>query len=79
MTATRSNTGQPGSDRAQAGQASEAPDAELPAASAVAAFLRVHPEFLAEHPDLYRVLDPPRRVHGERMADQLERAILIIG
>lgn len=48
-----------------------AAETELPTASAVAAFLRAHPEFLAERPDLYRTLDPPRRVHGERMADHM--------
>jgi hypothetical protein len=37
----------------------------------VAAFLRAHPEFLAERPELYRTLDPPRRVHGDRMADHM--------
>lgn len=44
---------------------------ELPPAAAVAAFLRAHPEFLADHPDLYRTLNPPKRVHGERMADHM--------
>ncbi|MBX6375252.1 MAG: DUF484 family protein [Acetobacteraceae bacterium] len=38
---------------------------------AVAAFLRAHPEFLAERPDLYRVLLPPKRVHGEVFADHM--------
>ncbi|MBD0274434.1 MAG: DUF484 family protein [Acetobacteraceae bacterium] len=69
MTSPRSGTG-----RADPGQAAapEAADAErLPAPPAVAAFLRAHPEFLAEHPDLYRVLAPPKRVHGERMADHM--------
>jgi uncharacterized protein YigA (DUF484 family) len=40
-------------------------------AAHVAAFLREHPSFLAEHPDLYRVLLPPVRVHGEAMADHM--------
>ena len=44
----------------------------------VAAFLRANPGWLAEHPELYAVLEPPARVHGERMADHmaamLERA-----
>jgi len=31
----------------------------------------VHPEFLAERPELYRSLSPPRRVHGERVADHM--------
>jgi uncharacterized protein YigA (DUF484 family) len=49
------------------------PDAEadLPEAEAVAAFLAAHPDFLAERPDLYRILTPPRRVHGERLADHM--------
>lgn len=35
------------------------------------AFLRAHPGFLAERPELYRALDPPTRVHGERLADHM--------
>jgi len=46
-------------------------DAAAPTAEAVADFLRTHPEFLAERPELYRVLDPPRRIHGERLADHM--------
>lgn len=38
---------------------------------AVEAFLRANPEFLAERPDLYRDLNPPRRVHGESLADHM--------
>jgi len=38
----------------------------------VAAWLRAHPGFLAARPDLYRVLAPPRRVHGEGLADHME-------
>jgi uncharacterized protein len=37
----------------------------------VAAFLRAHPTWLAEHADLYRVLAPPRRMHGEALADHM--------
>ncbi len=37
----------------------------------VAAFLRAHPAWLAEHPELYRLLAPPRRVHGEALADHM--------
>jgi uncharacterized protein YigA (DUF484 family) len=37
----------------------------------VAAFLRAHPSFLAERPELYRALAPPRRVHGEALADHM--------
>lgn len=40
-------------------------------ADEVAAFLRAHPEFLARRPELYRVLDPPARVHGEALADHM--------
>jgi uncharacterized protein len=40
-------------------------------AEAVAAFLRAHPHFLAERPDLYRALTPPVRVHGEVLADHM--------
>lgn len=46
-------------------------EAELPAPEAVAAFLEAHPDFLAERPELYRLLSPPRRVHGERLADHM--------
>ncbi|MFC7608648.1 hypothetical protein [Teichococcus aestuarii] len=37
----------------------------------VAAWLRAHPGFLAEQPELYRLLAPPRRVHGEELADHM--------
>ena len=37
----------------------------------VAAWLRAHPRFLAESPDLYRWLAPPERVHGDAMADHM--------
>ena len=37
----------------------------------VAAFLRAHPDFLADRPELYRVLTPPARVHGEALADHM--------
>lgn len=40
-------------------------------AEAVAVFLRAHPEFLAERPELYRALHPPKRLHGERLADHM--------
>jgi uncharacterized protein YigA (DUF484 family) len=40
-------------------------------AEEVEAFLRAHPHFLAERPDIYRVLVPPRRLHGERRADHM--------
>jgi len=76
VTATRSNTGggqpQPGSGSAAAGgDSGTAAEGELPAPQAVEAFLRASPAFLADRPDLYRVLDAPRRVHGERLADHM--------
>jgi uncharacterized protein YigA (DUF484 family) len=40
-------------------------------AALVEAFLRAHPGFLAERPALYRALVPPRRVHGDRLADHM--------
>ena len=45
--------------------------AEPDEAAMVETFLRANPAFLAEHPALYRALTPPRRVHGERMADHM--------
>ena len=43
-----------------------------PTAEAVERFLRAHPGFLAERPALYGHMEPPRRVHGERLADHME-------
>lgn len=40
-------------------------------AEEVEAFLHAHPGFLAERPDMFRVLLPPRRVHGEALADHM--------
>ena len=40
-------------------------------ADEVAAFLRSNPNFLADNPDLYRVLTPPVRVHGEVLTDHM--------
>jgi uncharacterized protein YigA (DUF484 family) len=37
----------------------------------VAAFLEANPGFLAERPDIYRALVPPRRIHGEVLADHM--------
>jgi uncharacterized protein YigA (DUF484 family) len=37
--------------------------------AAVAAYLRRHPDFLVEHPDLAAVLRPPARQLGERVVD----------
>jgi len=41
----------------------------------VEAFLEAHPRFLAEHGRLYEVLEPPRRVHGEGLADHMAAMI----
>jgi uncharacterized protein YigA (DUF484 family) len=57
----------PFADRAPAPAVSETP----PSAAAVEAFLVANPAFLAERPHLFRVLEPPRRVHGERIADHM--------
>ena len=43
----------------------------LPTPAAVEEFLRANPGFLAERPDIYRRLAPPRRVHGDRIADHM--------
>ncbi|MBN8891610.1 MAG: hypothetical protein BGP12_12280 [Rhodospirillales bacterium 70-18] len=43
----------------------------LPNAENVAAYLRAHPQFLAERGELYGVLAPPRRVHGPVLADHM--------
>ncbi len=48
---------------------------DLPSAATVAAFLRAHPAWLAENPDLYRTLTPPVRVHGEPLADHMAAMI----
>jgi uncharacterized protein YigA (DUF484 family) len=45
--------------------------AKSPSAEAVAKYLRAHPNFLANHLALYRVLTPPQRVHGEALADHM--------
>ena len=37
----------------------------------VVVFLRARPNFLASRPELYRVLAPPARVHGEVLADHM--------
>ena len=38
-------------------------------AAEVAAYLRQHPDFLVEHPELLEVLTPPRLQRGERVVD----------
>lgn len=42
-----------------------------PVAEEVAAFLVANPDFLARRPDLYRALTPPKRIHGENLADHM--------
>jgi len=44
-------------------------------AADVAAFLRANPGWLADHPELYRTLTPPRRVHGEALADHMAEMV----
>ena len=44
-------------------------------ADEVAAFLRSNPSFLADNPELYRVLAPPVRVHGEPLTDHMAAMI----
>jgi uncharacterized protein YigA (DUF484 family) len=40
-------------------------------AEQVSAYLRAHPDFLAQNPELYAVLSPPVRVHGTIFADHM--------
>jgi uncharacterized protein YigA (DUF484 family) len=40
-------------------------------AEEVAAYLADHPDFLARRPELFRSLTPPRRIHGENIADHM--------
>jgi uncharacterized protein YigA (DUF484 family) len=40
-------------------------------------FLRANPSFLAARPELYRVLVPPQRVHGEALADHMTAMVRI--
>jgi uncharacterized protein YigA (DUF484 family) len=46
-------------------------------AAFVAAFLRAHPAWLAANPDLYRILAPPARVHGDRLADHMAAMVQV--
>jgi uncharacterized protein YigA (DUF484 family) len=46
-----------------------------PTASAVAAWLRAHPGFLASNPAIYEWLEPPRRIHGPKLADHMAAMI----
>lgn len=46
-----------------------------PSAEEVEAFLHANPTFLAERPGIYRALVPPRRLHGEGLADHMAAMI----
>lgn len=48
---------------------------EAEEAARVEAWLRARPRFLAERPGLYLALEPPRRVHGEGLADHMAAMI----
>ncbi len=48
----------------------------LPDHDRVEAFLRANPSWLADNPDLYRVLAPPSRVHGEALADHMAAMVM---
>ena len=49
----------------------ESPGAEGADAAFVEGFLRANPAWLAEHPELYRVLEPPVRLHGDGVTDHM--------
>ena len=53
----------------RAGGSDAAPDAAPVSAQRVSEYLREHPEFLCEHPDLLDVLTPPGRDNGEGVTD----------
>jgi uncharacterized protein len=52
-------------------------DPERPEPEQIASYLRANPDFLAARPDLYRVLTPPQRVHGEALADHMTAMVRI--
>jgi uncharacterized protein YigA (DUF484 family) len=43
---------------------------------AVARYLRDNPDWLAGHPEVYRALRPPARVHGEVLADHMAAMVM---
>lgn len=43
----------------------------------IADYLRANPDFLAARPELYRVLTPPQRVHGDVLADHMAAMVRI--
>jgi hypothetical protein len=46
-------------------------------AAIVEAFLRANPAWLAARPELYRVLEPPRRVYGDSVTDHMAAMLRI--
>lgn len=46
-------------------------------AGQIEAFLRANPSWLADNPDLYRILVPPNRVHGEHLADHMAAMVQV--
>lgn len=58
-------------DRPRKSKGGPAAPPEPEDAALVETFLRANPSFLADNPALYRALTPPKRVHGERMADHM--------
>jgi len=48
-----------------------------PDPAAITEYLRANPSFLAARPELYRVLTPPQRVHGEVLADHMSAMVRV--
>ncbi len=42
----------------------------------VAAFLRANPEWLRQNPDMYLVLQPPMRLHGDALTDHMAAMLM---
>jgi uncharacterized protein YigA (DUF484 family) len=57
-------------------RAEAAPGIE-PDAAVIADYLRANPSFLTTRPELYRVLTPPQRVHGEVLADHMSAMVRV--
>jgi len=49
----------------------------LPGGDFVEAFLRANPAWLAERPDLYGMLEPPVRLHGDCLTDHMAALLRI--
>lgn len=56
---------------------SDEPPADPISDAALESLLRARPGFLAGRPELYAVLQPPRRVHGERLADHMAAMLAV--